>query len=59
VERAVDIDTIRTMARHMRLNIVDMISKAGSGHPGGSLSPADIVAALYFGVMNHDPQRPQ
>ncbi len=43
----------------MRLDIVDMISKAGSGHPGGSLSSADIVAALYFGVMNHDPQRPQ
>lgn len=59
MERAVDIDTIRTMARRMRLDIVDMISKAGSGHPGGSLSSADIVAALYFGVMNHDPQRPQ
>lgn len=48
----------------MRYDIVDMISRAGSGHPGGSLSAADIVASLYFsGIMNfdstklHDPMR--
>lgn len=40
----------------MRYDIVDMVHKAGSGHPGGSLSATDIVAALYFsGVMNYDP----
>lgn len=33
----------------MRVNIVKMLTEAGSGHPGGSLSAADIVAALYFG----------
>lgn len=58
MERALDTDAIREMARLMRLDIVDMISKAGSGHPGGSLSSADIVASLYFGVMEHDPKRP-
>ncbi|MGB4440606.1 MAG: transketolase [Coriobacteriia bacterium] len=58
MDRAPDIDAIREMARRIRLDIVDMISKAGSGHPGGSLSSADIVAALYFGVMNHDPAHP-
>lgn len=42
----------------MRLDIVEMIAEAGSGHPGGSLSAADIVATLYFGVMKHDPARP-
>jgi transketolase len=36
-----------------------MISVAGSGHPGGSLSAADIVTALYFKVMRHDPTNPK
>jgi transketolase len=35
-----------------------MLTQAGSGHPGGSLSCADIVAALYFHVMRHDPSNP-
>jgi len=42
----------------MRADIVTMIAEAGSGHPGGSLSAADIVAALYFGVMRHKPDNP-
>lgn len=50
--------TIEKRARQMRLDIVEMIAQAGSGHPGGSLSAAEIVAALYFGVMRHDPERP-
>lgn len=44
----------------MRGDIVEMIGAAGSGHPGGSLSAADIVATLYFGgVLRHDPTRPE
>jgi transketolase len=35
-----------------------MLGEAGSGHPGGSLSMAEIVTALYFHVLRHDPQRP-
>jgi transketolase len=42
----------------MRYDIIEMIAEAGSGHPGGSLSAADIIATLYFGVMRHDPARP-
>ena len=46
-------------ANEMRSDIVRMIAEAGSGHPGGSLSCADILAALYFGgVLEHDPARP-
>jgi transketolase len=45
-------------ARRMRRDIVSMIAEAGSGHPGGSLSAADIVATLYFRVMRHDPADP-
>ncbi len=47
-------------ATEMRADIVRMIAEAGSGHPGGSLSCADILAALYFGgVLEHDPENPE
>ena len=36
-----------------------MTTKAGSGHPGGSLSAADIIAALYFHHMRYDPKKPK
>jgi len=38
-------------AKQIRRHIVSMLAEAGSGHPGGSLSIADIVTALYFQVM--------
>ena len=48
------------IANDMRQDIVRMISKAGSGHPGGSLSCIDILTALYFGdVMKYDPANPK
>ncbi|MCL2402853.1 MAG: transketolase [Coriobacteriia bacterium] len=48
---------VTCQATQMRIDIVKMLTHAGSGHPGGSLSAADIVATLYFGgVMNYDPQ---
>ena len=43
----------------LRQDIIKMIGKAGSGHPGGSLSAADIVAALYFHHLRHDPKNPK
>jgi transketolase len=53
------VEKIASKAARMRLDIVEMIAEAGSGHPGGSLSAADIVATLYFGgVLNHDVARP-
>lgn len=46
-------------ANAMRKDIIEMIHEAGSGHPGGSLSCTDILAALYFGdVMAYDPAHP-
>jgi len=59
--RPINIDTIRMVeekARRIRENIISMLGQAGSGHTGGSLSAADIVACLYFWEMNLDPQRP-
>ena len=46
------------MARRVRIDIVKAVTLAGSGHPGGSLSAADIITALYFGEMNIDPEHP-
>jgi len=51
-------EDLRKIANHIRKDIITMVAEAGSGHPGGSLSAADIVAALYFGVMKHDPSNP-
>ena len=59
-ERTFDPAFVTAKAARMRADIVEMIAEAGSGHPGGSLSAADIVATLYFGeCMRHDPQQPQ
>jgi len=46
-------------ANNVRKDIVQMICAAKSGHPGGSLSSADIVTALYFDEMNIDPANPK
>jgi transketolase len=54
-----EISELRTIAAHMRVNILRMIQIAGSGHPGGSLSAIDILAYLYFQHMRIDPARPK
>ena len=58
-EQVFDPAVVSAKATRMRGDIVEMIAEAGSGHPGGSLSAADIVATLYFGgVLRHDPTNP-
>ena len=47
------------MAKQLRRHVITMIATAGSGHPGGSLSAADIITALYFNVLRHNPDDPQ
>lgn len=46
-------------ARRIRINALKAIHAAKSGHPGGSLSSADILATLYFGELNIDPKNPK
>ena len=53
-----DIKTLEKTASEVRIGVVRAIHNAGSGHPGGSLSAADIVTALYFDEMNIDPEHP-
>ena len=50
---------LRLMAEKLRLDMVDSLHEAGSGHPGGSLSIAEIMSVLYFHEMNLDPSNPQ
>ena len=50
---------LEEMAKKLRRHVITMIATAGSGHPGGSLSAADIITALYFRVLRHDPENPQ
>ena len=52
------VDDLKQMAATIRCDIIDMICTAKAGHPGGSLSAADIVTALYFRVMRIDPADP-
>ena len=49
---------LKSLTRQMRVDIIRMISAAGSGHPGGSLSIIDILAVLYLKLLRHDPKRP-
>lgn len=53
-----DVVSLEHTAKQIRSDIVQMIGKAGAGHPGGSLSAADMITALYFHVLNIDPARP-
>ena len=50
---------IKQKATRMRRNIIRMLERAGSGHSAGALGMADLVAALYFGIMNIDPKNPE
>jgi transketolase len=45
-------------ASKLRMMAIDMIDKAGGGHIGGSFSAMDILTALYFNVLDIDPQDP-
>lgn len=50
---------LKEIAQNIRIDIIRAIHAAGSGHPGGSLSAADIVTALYFREMNIDSKNPK
>ncbi len=54
-----DISFLNEQARKIRVAILKMLTEAGSGHTGGSLSSADIVTALYFYKMKHRPKEPK
>ena len=57
--KALTLEEMREMAKRLRRHIITMTAKAGSGHPGGSLSSVEIIAALYFNHLRHDPRNPR
>ena len=58
MEKVCNLDKLEKTANLVRQDIVKMLMEAGSGHTGGSLGTADIMTALFFNVLNHDPKNP-
>jgi transketolase len=55
---SITVNQIEKHARNIRRNVLKMIHIAGSGHPAGALGVADIMAALYFEILNYNPKNP-
>ena len=49
---------LKEKANNVRKLVIEMLVKAGSGHPGGSLSSTEIITCLYFEIMRHNPKEP-
>ncbi len=58
MQKTTNVQELQSIAKQMRREIVEMITHAGSGHPGGSLSAVEIVVTLFFDVLRHDPSNP-
>ena len=54
-----DVKELEAIAQELRVTIVDMIHKAGSGHAGGSLSMCEILSVLYYAELKVDPKNPR
>jgi transketolase len=54
----VDIKSLEERAKVIRRHVIRMLAKAGSGHPGSSLSTVDILVSLYYHKLRHDPRQP-
>ena len=52
------ITELETIANNMRIDIIKMLERAGSGHSAGPMDLADIFTALYFDILKHDPKKP-
>jgi len=53
------VEDLQEKAKTLRRHIIKMIAASQSGHPGGSLSAVEIISALYFNVLRHDPKNPE
>ena len=52
------VEALKIISNEVRKNIIEEVYEAQSGHPGGSLSCADILTVLYFNQMNVNPKMP-
>ncbi|HWP68795.1 MAG TPA: transketolase, partial [Rectinemataceae bacterium] len=51
------LDQLYAMAERLRIDVLEMMGVGKAGHLGGSVSLAEIVASLYFDVMNFNPKK--
>src|SRR5207302_3910050 len=54
-----NVEELQALAKTIRREIVEMITAAKSGHPGGSLSAVEILVTLFFDVLRHHPDNPK
>lgn len=54
-----NIEELKNIAKNIRMGIIESVYSGQSGHPGGSLSIADIITVLYFNEMNINPENPK
>ncbi len=57
--KKIDLERLSKIALTIRRHVIKMLGLAASGHPGGSLSSTDILTALYFQYLKHDPKNPK
>lgn len=59
MQKIEDTNKLIEICRDVRTDIITMIYKAGSGHPGGSLSATELMVVLFFNIMHHNPRNPE
>jgi transketolase len=59
MKKASNVQELQAIAKKTRREIIQMITAAKSGHPGGSLSAVEILVTLFFDALNHDPANPK
>ncbi len=58
MNKIADVKQLKLKANAIRRDIIQMVTAAQSGHPGGPLGLADVFTCLYFNILDHDPQNP-
>ncbi len=59
MQKTSNVAELQAISKRMRRSVIEMITEAKSGHPGGSLSAVEILVTLYFDVLRHDPANPK
>ena len=53
-----NVENLKSKANNIRVDIIEMLYRAGSGHPAGALGLVDIFSVLYFDILKHDCKKP-
>src|ERR1700683_3240412 len=59
MQKTSNVTELAAICKSMRRQVIEMLTQAKSGHPGGSLSAAELIVTLFFDVMRHDPANPK